>query len=145
MSGPVVGADVDPPPEGAAKLALRAVDGQVVLIAEDDASVRMTLAFVLEDEGFQILVAPDGEAALRIASTELPDVILLDRIMPKMDGKQVFLALRRGERTRDIPVLVLSGMERDWDGDWEGAEFVGKPFAPEDLIARIRRVLGSRG
>jgi two-component system, OmpR family, phosphate regulon response regulator PhoB len=114
----------------------------VVLIAEDDASVRMTLEFVLEDEGFRVLLAPDGEEALRLASAELSDVILLDQIMPKMDGKEVFLALRRGLQTRQIPVLVLSGMERDSPEDWEGAEFVGKPFAPEDLVARIRRALG---
>jgi two-component system, OmpR family, phosphate regulon response regulator PhoB len=117
------------------------VDRHIVLIAEDDASVRMTLEIVLEDEGFQILLAPDGEEALRIATAELPDVILLDQRMPKMDGKQVFRALREREQTRHIPVFVLSGRERDPGGDWVGAQFVAKPFAPDDLIARIRRAL----
>jgi CheY-like chemotaxis protein len=113
----------------------------LVLIAEDDASVRMTLEFVLEDEGFDVLIAEDGEAALRAAGDRIPDVILLDQMMPKMDGRQVLLALRQDEATSSIPVLVLSGMARGGEEDWPGAQFVGKPFSPEDLIERIRQVI----
>jgi CheY-like chemotaxis protein len=113
----------------------------LVLIAEDDPSVRMTLEFVLEDEGFDVLIAEDGEAALRAAGDRIPDVILLDQMMPKMDGRQVLLALRQDEATSSIPVLVLSGMARGGEEDWPGAQFVGKPFSPEDLIERIRHVI----
>jgi CheY-like chemotaxis protein len=113
----------------------------LVLIAEDDPSVRMTLEFVLEDEGFDVLIAEDGEAALRAAGDRIPDVILLDQMMPKMDGRQVLLALRQDEATSSIPVLVLSGMARGGEEDWPGAQFVGKPFSPEDLIERIRQVI----
>jgi two-component system alkaline phosphatase synthesis response regulator PhoP len=113
-----------------------------VLIAEDDPSVRMTLEFVLEDEGFSVLMAEDGIEALRIAGEELPDVILLDQMMPKMDGKRVLDALRSTDATRRIPVLVLTGMGRDTEEEWAGAQFVGKPFSPDDLIERIRGVLG---
>jgi CheY-like chemotaxis protein len=114
----------------------------VVLIAEDDASVRMTLEFVLEDEGFEVVVAEDGEKALRTAREQLPDVILLDQMMPKMDGKQVLRELQSNEGTRRIPVFILSGMARGPDDEWPGADFVGKPFSPEDLIDRIKRALG---
>jgi DNA-binding response OmpR family regulator len=117
------------------------MDKPRVLVAEDDASVRMTLEFVLEDEGFDVLIAEDGERALEVARSEHPDVILLDQIMPKMDGKQVFMALRDDAATSAIPVLVLSGMVRERD-DWPGAYFVGKPFSPEELVKRIREVLG---
>lgn len=114
-----------------------------VLIAEDDPSVRMTLEYVLEDEGFSVLMAEDGAEALRIAGEELPDVILLDQVMPKMDGKRVFSALRSEDATKTIPVLVLTGMARGPDEEWPGAHFVGKPFSPDDLVQRIRDVLGN--
>ena len=114
----------------------------LVLIAEDDPSVRMTLEFVLEDEGFDVLMAEDGEAALRAAGERIPDVILLDQMMPKMDGKQVLSALKQDEVTSSIPVLILSGMARGPEDEWPGAHFVGKPFSPDDLIERIRHVIG---
>lgn len=115
----------------------------LVLVAEDDFNVRLTLEIVLEDEGFEILMAADGEEALRAARESHPDVILLDQIMPKLDGKQVLHALRQDESTRDIPVLVLSGMEKGVAADWPGAQFVGKPFSPEELVRRIRAVLAA--
>lgn len=112
-----------------------------VLVAEDDPSVRMTLELVLDLEDFEVIVAVDGEQALAAARTQSPDVILLDQMMPKMDGKQVLSALRQDEATRAIPVLVLSGMARLSGDEWEGAEFVGKPFSPDDLVRRIRSAL----
>lgn len=114
-----------------------------VLVAEDDASVRLTIEFVLEDEGFQVLLAEDGEQALELARAERPDVILLDQIMPKLDGKQVLTALRGDTATRDIPVLVLTGMSRGAPDEWAGAEFVGKPFNPDHLVRVIRRSLSA--
>ena len=102
----------------------------------------MTLEFVLEDEGFDVLMAEDGEAALRAAGERIPDVILLDQMMPKMDGKQVLSALKQDEVTSSIPVLILSGMARGPEDEWPGAHFVGKPFSPDDLIERIRHVIG---
>ena len=113
----------------------------LVLVAEDDFNVRLTLEIVLEDEGFDTILAADGEEALEAARKSSPDVILLDQIMPKLDGKQVLHALRQDEATRDIPVFVLSGMERGVPDDWPGAQFVGKPFSPEELVRRIRAVL----
>lgn len=110
----------------------------VVLVAEDDPSVRMTLEFVLEDEGFGVLVAADGEEALRLSTTHHPDAILLDQVMPKMDGRRVHAALRADEATRSIPVFVLSGMARMEEDDWPDAYFIGKPFSPEDLVEKIR-------
>lgn len=115
-----------------------------VLVAEDDASVRLTIEFVLEDEGFEVFLAEDGEQALKIAQAELPDVILLDQIMPKLDGKQVLAALRADETTKDIPVFVLTGMARGAPEEWPGARFVGKPFSPDELVLLIRERLSSR-
>jgi DNA-binding response OmpR family regulator len=119
-------------------------DGAKVLVAEDDASVRLTIEFVLNDEGFDVLLAEDGEQALQMARAELPDVILLDQIMPKLDGKQVLTALRENESTRSIPVFVLTGMSRGAPDDWPGAQFVGKPFSPDELVALIRKRLAAQ-
>lgn len=115
-----------------------------MLVAEDDASVRMTIEFVLKDEGFEVLLAGDGEEALELAKGSLPDVILLDQIMPKMDGKEVLTALRSHQPTSEIPVLVLTGMSRGEAHEWPGAHFVGKPFSPEALVQRIRAILDER-
>lgn len=116
-----------------------------VLVAEDDASVRLTIEFVLSDEGFEVFLAEDGEQALKIAQAELPDVILLDQIMPKLDGKQVLHALRADDSTKDIPVFVLTGMARGAPEEWPGAKFVGKPFSPDDLVRLIKERLETEG
>lgn len=117
----------------------------VVLIVEDDASVRMTLSFVLEDEGFAVLEAEDGEEALRLATSERPNVILLDSVMPKLGGPQVLAALKENKTTSDIPVFILSGMTPRADTDWAGAHFIGKPFSPDELVQKIRNVLSEPG
>lgn len=101
----------------------------------------MTLEFVLEDEGYEVLSVEDGEAALSVARDRIPDLILLDHKMPKMEGKDVLKALRGSEETSGIPVLVLTGMERGPGADWVGATFVGKPFSPEELLQKIRAAL----
>lgn len=117
--------------------------GATVLVAEDDPGVRLTLEFVLADEGFEVLFASDGEQAVEVATRTLPDIILLDQVMPKMDGKQVLDALRAHAPTRSIPVVVLTGMDRGPAQEWPDAHFLGKPFSPEDLITCIRRLLSS--
>lgn len=101
----------------------------------------MTLQFVLEDEGFDVLFAENGRQALDLALNENPDCLLLDQLMPIMDGTQVLAELRRNEDTRSLPVFVLSGMSRSDSDQWGDAFFVGKPFSPEELVTRIKSVL----
>jgi DNA-binding response OmpR family regulator len=103
----------------------------------------MTLEFVLQDEGFDVLFAENGRQALDLALSEDIDCLLLDQLMPIMDGTEVLAALRANEDTRSLPVFVLSGMSRRGPEDWGDAYFIGKPFSPEDLVARIRSVLFS--
>ena len=125
-------------------------DKPLVLIAEDDAGVRMTLEFVLADEGFEVLSAEDGEQALSLALERSPDAILLDGRMPKMTGKQVLTALRALRATAETPVFVLTGMDPAFeneggaDAEWPGAHFIGKPFDPDELVEGIRRVLDAQ-
>jgi CheY-like chemotaxis protein len=61
--------------------------------------------------------------------------------MPKMNGRQVFSALRRADATKAIPVFILSGMQRKSEDDWAGAQFVGKPFSPDELVKMIRSAI----
>ena len=98
---------------------------------------------MLKLEGFEVVFAEDGAKALELARNDLPDVILLDHLMPKMDGKEVFARLKDHEATCDIPVLVLTGMSRVNATDWQGADFLGKPFNPDELVSRIRGALES--
>ena len=115
----------------------------VVLVAEDDPSIRLAIEFMLKYEGFDVVFAEDGVKALEVAKNDLPDVILLDHVMPKMDGKEVFAALKDHEPTSSIPVLVLTGMARTDSSEWQGADFVGKPFSPDELVERIRGAIDS--
>ncbi len=102
----------------------------------------MAIEFVLKYEGFDVIFAQDGVEALQVARDSVPDCILLDQVMPKMDGKEVFAALRDHGPTSSIPVLVLTGMSDD-SSAWQGADFVGKPFNPDDLVERIRDAIDS--
>lgn len=101
----------------------------------------MSIELVLEGEGFRTLLAADGEQALQLATTELPDMILMDQSMPKIGGKQVLASLRQREQTREIPVLILSGRSWGPQEEWPGAQFLGKPFNSDELLQRIRQAL----
>lgn len=115
--------------------------GKKILVAEDDPGIRTALKFVLADEGFDVVFAHDGEAALEAARAERPDAILLDHVMPKLDGRQVLEALRADESTRDVPVLLVTGLDPGLPAEWPGVSLVAKPFSPEVLVERIRSVL----
>ena len=92
-----------------------------ILFIEDEISLQTTLGGALKEVGFEIENAYDGEAGLKAAQTSKPDLILLDLILPKMDGFQVLKDLKSGAGTKDIPVIVLTNLE--------SADDVGKVIA----------------
>ena len=92
-----------------------------ILFIEDEISLQATLGGALKEAGFEIENAYDGEAGLKAAQTSKPDLILLDLILPKMDGFQVLRDLKSGAGTKDIPVIVLTNLE--------SADDVGKVIA----------------
>src|SRR5688572_26672031 len=118
-----------------------------ILVCDDDEMLVDLLLYRLEGRGFDVLVARDGGQALAMAESELPDAIVLDAMMPVMNGEQVLRTLRAGDKGRDIPVIMLTArrQERDIVGALElGAnEYMIKPFIPEELIARLTRLLDS--
>ena len=119
-----------------------------ILIVEDEEDVRELLRYNLEKNGYQIEAALDGKAALTRARSAKPDLVLLDLMLPKIDGLQVCRSLKGDAATADIPVIMLTakGTEADIVTGLEmGADdYITKPFSPRVLLARIKAVLRRR-
>ena len=122
--------------------------GKKILICDDDEMLLDLLEFRLSARGFTVLVARDGAAALQVVAEQKPDAIVLDTMMPVMDGNEVVRRLRADEVTRDIPVIMLTArrQEKDIVGALElGAnDYLVKPFIPEELITRLSRLVENR-
>ncbi|MDD5433560.1 MAG: response regulator [Candidatus Pacebacteria bacterium] len=83
-----------------------------ILLIEDEAALQKSLGGSLTEEGFEVLSALDGEVGERLAKSEKPDLVILDLILPRKDGLEVFQSLKEDESTRDIPVVVLTNLEK---------------------------------
>jgi DNA-binding response OmpR family regulator len=116
-----------------------------ILIIEDEAHIRRVLEYNLKLDGFEVYMAEDGAAGLELASTKSPDVILLDWLMPAMNGLQVLAELKANSDTEHIPVFMLTakGMLNDVTQTLEmGADdYITKPFNPVHLGKTIREKL----
>ena len=129
---------------------MSADEGQVprVLVADDDEDILSLVAFRLERSGCKVLKARDGEEALRLAITEVPDLAVLDVMMPKLDGHEVTRQIRANETTSRIPVILLTARAQEGDvaaGFEAGADdYVKKPFSPQELSARVQTILDRR-
>jgi len=86
-----------------------------ILFVEDESSLQETLGGVLRKEGYNVIPALDGKIGLNLAKKETPDLILLDLILPKMDGFEVLTKLKDGKETKDIPIIILTNIERTED------------------------------
>ena len=116
-----------------------------ILIVEDERGLTQSLGWYFNREGYETTVAHDGAEGLRKAQTHLPDVILLDVMLPGMDGLSVCRELRAGERTKAIPIIMLTAKSEETDqviGFSLGADdYVTKPFSNKVLLQRIKAVL----
>jgi len=117
-------------------------DQKTVLVVEDDENTASLIALYLEREGFLPLTAGDGEMALTLAGKHRPDLVILDLMIPKVDGWEV---CRRLRRTSEMPVIMLTARGEEIDrvaGLTLGADdYVVKPFSPRELVARVKAVL----
>jgi DNA-binding response OmpR family regulator len=116
-----------------------------VLVVDDDPVIVKLLQVNFEMEGYHVLTAGDGEEGLARAKLEHPDIVLLDVMMPKMDGLQVASALRGDPATRAIPILLLSAKAQATDvqaGKDVADDYITKPFDPLELLDRVSRLLG---
>ena len=112
-----------------------------ILIVDDEPMVVAMATKVLEERGFAVLSAPDGYEGILKAITEKPDLILLDVVMPGLDGHEVLARLHKDERTRDIPVIHLSAVG-DYDEQLHAmedgsADYITKPIKPSDLGDKV--------
>ena len=116
-----------------------------VLIADDEPNQLELVKFNLEQANFNVTTAEDGEQTVTIAEETLPDIIILDWMMPYMSGIEVCRDLRSRSSTREIPIIMLSARGEDGDRtlglDIGADDYITKPFSPKELIARIRAVL----
>jgi two-component system, OmpR family, alkaline phosphatase synthesis response regulator PhoP len=118
-----------------------------LLLAEDDASIQLVARLSLKRAGFAVTVASTGTEVLARVAEERPDVILLDWMMPEMDGPHVCAHLKADDATRDIPVIFMTARTQQseiQDGLRLGAiGYITKPFDALELGARVRELLGS--
>jgi two-component system alkaline phosphatase synthesis response regulator PhoP len=122
-------------------------DSKKVLVVDDEPDVLLLCRVNLEFEGYDVVEAADGQQAMEKVAEYRPDVILLDVMMPRMDGWQVLSALKADEAYRDIPVVMLTAKVQDADQirGWSSgvAEYITKPFSPLSLSQVIRDVLAN--
>ena len=117
-----------------------------ILVVDDEIYIVHILDFSLGMEGYEVLTALDGEQALEKARDEKPDLIVLDIMMPKLDGYETCRRLKADADTKDVPVILLSAKGRNVDqkvGFEVGADdYITKPFSPRKLVERINAILG---
>ena len=118
-----------------------------ILIVDDEPTQLIGIQRIVEKLGHQTLTAEDGAAGVALAKAELPDLILMDVVMPNLNGFQATRQLSREGSTRDIPVVLVTTKDQDTDRMWgmrQGARaYLTKPFAEADLTDVIGRLLGS--
>ena len=118
---------------------------KTVLIADDEVDIVETVKFMLESEGFEVLTAFDGEEALKLARTAIPDIILLDVMMPKINGYKVSRLLKFDKKFQNIPILMVTARSQEEDrliGEETGAdEYITKPFEISEVIDLINKYL----
>ncbi|MCI3134264.1 phosphate regulon transcriptional regulator PhoB [Phenylobacterium aquaticum] len=116
-----------------------------ILVVEDEDALSTLLQYNLDKEGYDVVVASDGEEALTLASERLPDLIVLDWMLPKVSGIEVCRRLRQRTESRNVPIIMLTARSEESDRirglDTGADDYVVKPFAMSELSARIRAVL----
>ena len=116
-----------------------------VLVIDDEAPIRLLCRVNLEAEGMEVIEAEDGTVGVELARSEMPDVILLDVMMPGMDGWEVLQALQAGEGTSEIPIVFLTARaelrDRAQGLELGGIDYVTKPFNPVELAPLVHGLL----
>jgi DNA-binding response OmpR family regulator len=117
-----------------------------ILVADDEQEIRDLLDNFLKDQGYEVILASDGEQALQLAEMENPQAIILDVMMPGLDGLQVCKRLKEKEETKLIPVIFITGFEDNKLEalDMGADDFVNKPFDMVELSTRVKSVLRIR-
>src|SRR5215211_3625004 len=118
---------------------------RTILVVDDEPEILTITRDYLDRAGFRVIVASDGDTALRLARMERPSLLVLDLMLPGMDGLDVARGLRQDPATRALPIIMLTARVDETDrliGLELGADdYISKPFSPRELVARVRAVL----
>ena len=118
-----------------------------ILVVDDEPDVVDLVRTILETEGHEVTAATRGKEALGLMLAEPPDLLVLDLMMPELDGFQMLRLIRMDERTATVPVLILSARTQTQDQlgglQAKASAYVCKPFSPKELLAEVRNLLGS--
>src|SRR5881628_1459038 len=116
--------------------------GGKILVADDDQSLVRTLTWILKENGYEVIIAPGGEGLMGKLEEERPNLLLLDIMMPKVDGLQLLARMKADDRFRDVPVLMISSMPPEEATvkalGLGAADFISKPFRVRELLARVK-------
>lgn len=116
-----------------------------ILLIEDDPSITELIRYNLEQKGYKVRCESDGEEGLSCAKDHVPDLILLDWMLPNLSGIEICSQLRRHKNTKNIPIIMLTARSEETDRirglDTGADDYVTKPFSPQELIARINALL----
>jgi len=119
-----------------------------ILVVDDERHIVRLIQVNLERQGYHVVTAHDGKEALEKVASEKPDLVVLDVMMPYMDGFEVLRHLRRNPETAELPVIMLTAKAQDMDvfrGYQEGVDmYLTKPFNPQELLAFVRRIFRAR-
>ncbi len=116
-----------------------------VVVVDDDKEVQEIVTFVLRRNGFDVVVASNGQQLQNVLAVTAPDLIILDVMMPGLDGYQIFASLRESAATRHIPVIIMTAHTENIyeriSHDLGAAEHITKPFHPLELVGKVQRLL----
>ncbi|NDJ35773.1 MAG: response regulator [Chloroflexi bacterium] len=119
-----------------------------VLIVDDSPTIRYITSHALQDSGYEVLTANDGASAVELAAEHLPDAILLDVILPKLNGFHVCRQIRANAQTRHIPIVMITSKDKEPDRDWgmeQGADvYITKPVDQQELLATLESLLEAK-
>jgi len=122
-------------------------DKSVIVLAEDDPQIASLVRYRLEKMGYSVHVGEDGQQALDLVMSVRPDLVVLDVMMPVMNGFQVLRAIKESPDTKHIPAIMLTAREMEDDMlkgfDLGAADYITKPFSPAELAARVKAALNN--
>lgn len=118
-----------------------------ILFIEDESVLQKTVGSVLKDEGYKVISATDGESGFNLAASQMPDLILLDIVLPKINGFEVLKKLKENPKTKDIPVIILTNLERVSDIDKAleaGATtyLIKVDYSLDEIVKKVKKALG---
>lgn len=117
-----------------------------VLVVDDEPNIVLSLEYLMEEAGYEVRTVSDGEAALKAVKEKVPDLILLDVMMPKLDGYEVCQRIRANPAWKDVGIIILTAKGREVDQEkglaFGADDYVTKPFSTREVVRKVKKILG---